>query len=207
MRRDEGVCYPGLVDEDPLRSQLTATLAGDRAQTRALLVAVSPAMLGVLRALLGAGNPDIDDVLQEALVGFVQALRSFRGESSVLHFARSVALRRALDHRRSRARRGVTSELDEERMIGDAPSPVASLLSRVRRDAFRAVLDDLRPEQAETFAMRVLFGYSIEEIAAETRAPLETVRSRLRLAKAAIRGRIEDDPTLLELSETDDEEE
>ena len=63
-----------------------------------------------------------------------------------------------------------------------------------------------RPEQAEAFAQRVLFGYSMQEIALQTGAPLDTVKSRLRLAKAALRARIKDDPTLLELSETDDDD-
>jgi DNA-directed RNA polymerase specialized sigma24 family protein len=47
--------------------------------------------------------------------------------------------------------------------------------------------------------MRVVLGRSIEEIAQETDAPVNTVRSRLRLAKEALRLRIETDPSLGEL--------
>ncbi len=207
VREAEPLCYPGRVDEDPLRPLVQAALAGDTAKTRALLVAVSPAMLGVLRALLGPADRDLEDVLQDALVGVVQALPTFRGDSSVLTFARSVALRRALDHRRSRARRGPQVSIDEENMLDEGgPTPAASALANARREAFRTLIEELRPEQGEAFAMRVLLGHSVEEIAVATGSPLETVRSRLRLAKNTLRGRIVNDPTLLELSETDDED-
>jgi RNA polymerase sigma-70 factor (ECF subfamily) len=42
-------------------------------------------------------------------------------------------------------------------------------------------------------------GHSIEEIAVITNAPVNTVRSRLRLAKEALRSRVEADPRWAEL--------
>jgi RNA polymerase sigma-70 factor (ECF subfamily) len=49
--------------------------------------------------------------------------------------------------------------------------------------------------------MRVVLGWSLEEIAAHTRVPVNTVRSRLRLAKEAMRRRIEADSDLVEALE------
>jgi len=46
--------------------------------------------------------------------------------------------------------------------------------------------------------MRVVLGWSIKEIATHSGAPLNTVRSRLRLAKEALKSRIEEDPGLVE---------
>lgn len=189
---------------DPLGLDAEAARAGDPAATRRLLQAVAPAVLGVVRAILGRDDRDLEDVVQEALVGMVHALATFRGESSVTHFARSIALRRALDHRRSRARRGISVEIDEEELSSDE-TPADAVVAARRRAAFRTALGDLPDEQAEAFAQRVLFGYSIEEIAIQMNAPLETVRSRLRLAKAALRARITKDPQLVELLETDDD--
>ncbi|MBS2015969.1 MAG: RNA polymerase sigma factor [Deltaproteobacteria bacterium] len=190
---------------DPHASDLAAARGGDRAATRRLLQAVGPAVVGVVGAVLGRGDRDVEDVVQEALVGVVSAIATFRGESSFLHFARSIGLRRALDHRRSRARRGTPVELDDTHEAQE-PSPQEGAVAARRREAFRGLLEALPEAQAEAFAQRVLLGSSIEEIAAEAGAPVETIRSRLRLAKAALRARITDDPTLLELSETDDDE-
>jgi RNA polymerase sigma factor (sigma-70 family) len=151
----------------------------------------------------------------------VQGLASFRGESTVMHFARSIALRRSLDQRRKRARRAPEVTLNPEDpsshedldaagssgavLVSTARSPAASVLAERRRDAFRRLLGELRPEQAEAFAQRVLFGYSKEEIARETNVSIETVKSRLRLAKGALRSRIKDDPALSELAELNDD--
>ena len=49
--------------------------------------------------------------------------------------------------------------------------------------------------------LRLALGHSVEEIASITKAPLNTVRSRLRLAKEALRTRIGNDPRWAELSE------
>ncbi len=44
--------------------------------------------------------------------------------------------------------------------------------------------------------MRIVLRSALEEIAAESGVPLNTVRSRLRLAKERLRARIENDPDL-----------
>ena len=49
--------------------------------------------------------------------------------------------------------------------------------------------------------MRIVLGFSLEEIATQSGAPLNTVRSRLRLAKERLRSRIESDPALRETLE------
>lgn len=211
-----GVLEEDVEPEDPWKRLAAGAARGDAVAVRRLLDAAAPAMLGVVRAILGSRDRDVEDVLQDALVGLVQGLGSFRGDSSVLHFARSIALRRSLDQRRKRARRGPEIPLQAELSTDDDDrsyegelrsserSPASNALAARRREAFRAILEDLRPEQAEAFAQRVLFGHSMQEIALQTNVSVDTVKSRLRLAKAALRARIQDDPTLLELSEIDD---
>ena len=48
--------------------------------------------------------------------------------------------------------------------------------------------------------MRAIEGYSIEEIADIARVPHETIRSRVRLAKAALRERIARDSSFADLT-------
>jgi len=199
------LCYGSRVAEDLFLPLSNAALAGDAAATRRLLEALAPPLLGVLRAVLGRSSPDLEDVLQESLLAVLKALQSFRGESSVLHFARTIALRRALQHRRTRARRGPEVALDDD-LRAAGGSPMDSSLSLRRRETFRQLLGELNEDQAETLAQRALFGFSIEEIAATGGIPVGTVKSRLRLAKAALKQRIEGDPELLELLEMEDDD-
>lgn len=191
---------------DPLATVADAARGGDAVATRKLLGEVGPSVLRVARAVLGYADRDLEDVVQESLVGIIHALPTFRAESSVMHFARTIALRRALDQRRSRARRGVSVELEEELLHGTELNPEQSALAAGRRALLRSLLGELPPEQGEAFAQRVLFGFSTEEIATQMNAPLETVRSRLRLAKVALRARIQNDVTLLESLEVDDDD-
>lgn len=202
------LCYGEAMTEpaDPLVAVADAARRGDPVATRHLLQSVGPAVLGVARAVLGRADRDVEDVVQESLVGVIKALPAFRGESTVVHFARSIALRRALDQRRSRARRGISVELEVESLHATDHAPDETMLAARRRTVLRMLLAELPDEQAEAFAQRVLFGFSTEEIATQMNAPLETVRSRLRLAKSALRARIQNDPTLLELLETDDDD-
>jgi RNA polymerase sigma-70 factor (ECF subfamily) len=58
------------------------------------------------------------------------------------------------------------------------------------------LLAELPLEQSTALAMRVGLGLSLADIARETDAPVNTVRSRLRLAKLHLRERIDGDAVL-----------
>ena len=60
---------------------------GDTAATGQLLKQLAPSMIRAARSLLGATHADVDDVVQQSLIGLVQSLPAFRGECSVAHFA------------------------------------------------------------------------------------------------------------------------
>jgi RNA polymerase sigma-70 factor (ECF subfamily) len=190
---------PSAMALDPLAQVAREAREGDVEAQRRLLVAVAPALLPPLRMILGARHPDLEDVLQEALIGLLHGLEAFRGESSVLHFARRVATKRAIDARRRE--RTTATKLERARDL-DVPEPLTpreEMVAARRRGHLRELLGELPSAQAEALAMRVVLGRSIEEIAQETDAPVNTVRSRLRLAKEALRLRIETDPSLGEL--------
>lgn len=149
---------------------------------------------------MGAHHPEIEDAIQLALIGFIQALASFRGECDPSLFAARIAVRAAGSvRRRSRARSSMFDPSVELETLAGKPTDLAA--SR-RRAAFRALLDDLPEEQAEALALRFMIGWSLAEMAEATGAPLNTVRSRLRLGKEALRRRIEGDPALAEELET-----
>lgn len=175
----------------------SAAIAGDEDALEALLRVLGPALLGVVRAVMGASHPDRDDVLQECLIAVVDALPAFEGRSSIDRYASRIALRLCLERRRrARARQQrftLVAELDDVACDGEDADA-----SR-RREALRALLDELPSAQAETLAMRVCLGLSLEEISESTGAPVNTVRSRVRLAREALRLRIASDPELSEL--------
>jgi len=187
---------------DPLEAVARAAASGDAAATRRLVVELAPAVLRMVRRVLGPTHPDVEDHAQETLVGVIRALPQFRFECSVVHFAVGIAVRRVTAaRRRSRAVLGWLDRFrrHEEPLHEEAGDRGDPAVADRKRRMLDALLRELPEAQAETMLLRVALGLSLEEIAAATSTPLNTVRSRLRLAKEALRRRIESDPRWLEL--------
>jgi RNA polymerase sigma-70 factor (ECF subfamily) len=181
---------------------LARAITGDHVATRRLIREVSPAVLRVARAVVGPGYPDTADLVQDVLVWFLRALPSFRGEASVISFASRIAFRRALEARRRV--RDVSRWMGEFHDFAEATAEGPSLPSDValqnrRRELVAHLVAGLPKTQAEALVLRAVSGLSIEQIAEVTGSPANTVRSRLRLAKAALKRRIDEDPKMRDI--------
>lgn len=184
---------------DPLADLARRAARGERQATSELLRRIGPALLRGVRRMIG-GGPEVDDLLQESMIAFVSALPAFRGESSIERYAMRIAVRTAIGARkRARERRGKLDvhARESEPLEAEATKPDEAELAARRRNVLRDLLAELPEAQAETLAMRVVLDYSLEEVAEATGAPVNTVRSRVRLAREALRARIERDPVLL----------
>ncbi len=152
------------------------------------------------------GTTDIDDALQESLLAFIDALPAYRGETNIRRYALRIGIRTALAaRRRERTRSNLLDEHVEatEPLVGPVSIPSDDVAALRQREAFRRLLDELPEAQAEALALRVVFECSLEEIATVTGAPINTIRSRVRLARDALRSRIEADPSLKQLLEVE----
>jgi RNA polymerase sigma factor (sigma-70 family) len=188
-------------NEERARDLATRAASGDLAATQEFLAYVWPTLTRVAAGVLGARHADLDDAVQQSMIALVRALPAFRGECHPAGYASRITLRVALRVRRNvkrdTNRREALGQLDESDELGPAPSDDA-LASR-RRELLRELLEDLPEEQAEALTLRVVMGWSLEEVARASGAPVNTVRSRVRLAKEALRSRIEAQPALAEL--------
>ncbi|HET7543412.1 MAG TPA: sigma-70 family RNA polymerase sigma factor [Polyangiaceae bacterium] len=182
-----------------------AATDGDVGALKTLLTSVTPSILRVVRRVIGGSHPDVEDVAQECAVEFVSALRRFRGESSIRHFAARVALRTAMNARRrqraAKRNHGLSTELEADEAAGEGAAPDALVASRASVQLARELCDALPPAQAEALALHCVLGYTMSEVASICGAPLETVRSRLRTAKAALVANALADPRLRDLVE------
>jgi len=195
--------------EDPadttrLTPIIRAAQEGDPGAVDTLLAGLSSPLLSAVRALMGPRHPDVEDLTQEVLIAVIEALPSFRGDCTLLHFAIRIAARRTTSVRRRS--RSITGWLEtfwrsEHPLLSEPVSPRDETISDRRRRLLRTLLGELPEAQAEAMVLRLCLGYSIEEIATISDAPINTVRSRLRLAKDALRNRIEADPRWAELWE------
>lgn len=193
------------VVEGERTTETSATMAlaraasqGDERATKELLDALTPRIARVVAVVLGSSHPDVDDVTQLALIAFTQALPRFRAECEPPHYASRIAVRTAVNARRRywamRARHDDMSDVETQET--GSPTPQEDAMAERRRQIIRDLLAVIPPEQAEALALRVVLGWSLEEIAEAADAPLNTIKSRLRLAKEALRRKIEGDATM-----------
>jgi RNA polymerase sigma factor (sigma-70 family) len=169
----------------------------------ALVRAVTPKVVAAVRAVLGHSHADVDDAVQLSLIAFIQALPAFRGDCDPAGYARVIAVRTAIALRKRHRAIALRHDgyADADAVLCARPSPAEATSADQRRTVMREILAEMPEEQSETLALRVCLGWTLEEIAKETGAPLNTVRSRLRLAKERLRERIEGDVTLRETFE------
>jgi RNA polymerase sigma factor (sigma-70 family) len=192
---------PPAASGDDLAPLVRRARGGERDAQRTLLTIVGPLMLQMVRRVLGSGNSDVEDVFQEAAMGLLRSLPGFRGDCGTRHFACRVATLTALKARRRQANEPTAALADTDDEPAEAVDDRDWAMSAHRRDMLRRLLDELPDAQAEALVLHCVAGLTIDELAGATRTPVETARSRLRLAKAALRERIALDPTLTELLE------
>jgi RNA polymerase sigma-70 factor (ECF subfamily) len=187
--------------EERARDLAMRAAGGDLAATQEFLAYVWPTLSRIAAGVLGARHPDLDDAVQQSMIALVRALPAFRGECHPAGYASRITLRVALRVRRNVKRDATRRETLEQ--LSPVDEPALSLnddaVGSRRRELLRELLGDLPEEQAEALALRVVMGWSLEEVAQASGAPVNTVRSRVRLAKEALRQRIEALPALAEL--------
>ena len=194
------------VPRDELAELARAVQGGNALALRTLLDTLVPHLLRVVRRVLGPSHPFVEDVAHDAAYALVAQLPEFRGESSLLNFARRVAVLTAMNVRRRDAaqkRARIHDARDPDTLQAEGANPEQNAANGALIPIMRALLDDLPEALGEAFALNVILGYTVQEIADLAHAPVETIRSRLRLAKQRLKERALAHPGLRDSLEFD----
>ena len=141
------------------------------------------------------GDPnEIDDLTQETLLRVLRSLPAFKGEASAATWVYRIAHNTCVDaHRRRAARpRTLSLELDDdasraEPAAGLEPDPAALLEDAVAECFVEHALRALPADYARVASLRLLDGLSNEEIAARLGTSVDSVKSKLKRARAQLR--------------------
>ena len=148
---------------------------------------VRPTVQRAVARILGASHPELDDATQEALLAFLAAWGAFRGECHPSGYAARIAVREAIRVRqRARLRQRRTRELGERRDADERATAGHDDRDPLRCELLLSLLAELPPAQREALVQRSVVGLSLEEVSTLSGAPLNTVRSRIRLAREAM---------------------
>lgn len=178
------------------RELVRGCLAGDVAAQHELVRRYS-ALVWSLCIRAGLPDPEAQDVSQEIFWRVFQALPGFRGDSRLSTWLSTVALRRIVDHRRSRARREVAVGAPSDPGFPLAEQPASSSpendanLSQ-RRQRVRAGLDGLAEPARSVLVAYYLGEMPLADIARTFRMPEGTVKTHLHRGRQALRDQLRD---------------
>jgi len=121
---------------------------------------------------------ETEDLVQLALMRALKHIDHFEheGSGSFLAYLRQILLNQVRDEVRRLTRRPESAEIDPELADVDAPSPVERLVGAERLHAYETALAKLPRRQQGLVVMRLEFGMSYPEIAAETGSTPDAVR-------------------------------
>ena len=156
--------------------------AGDRTALEELLGAYERPLLAFCRGILGH-REDAEDAVQEALLRALRALPRLRaGQVAFRSWLFKIALHVCLDRK---SRRRPAELLDDERSVpgSEAASPEVIALRRLQ---IAAGLQSLPPERRAVFVLKVVEGWSVDEIAAAVGWKPKRVYNELYKARCAL---------------------
>jgi RNA polymerase sigma-70 factor (ECF subfamily) len=168
---------------------------GDRSAQRELFASQKASVHHTLFRLLGS-NRELEDLVQDAFLEIFRALHSFRGDSSLARWCQVIATRTA--YLTFSRRRPATVELgDVESEIIDR-DPDAHRIAHARQAARRlyVALDRIEARQRIAFALAVIDGLSLAEVAQLTESSVVAVKTRVWRARRELMKRAHKDPVL-----------
>ena len=147
------------------------------------------------------GNPhDAEDVTQETFLQVHRGLDAFRGESAVYTWIYRIAVNASLQVKR-KLDKAYLDSLDETiaQFKDDVPEEVRKwkadpedqylydeLLAEVQRACCHFITFRLSDEQRVVYVLRVVLGFSLDEVSAILQIDKNTVKARLQRAKGAL---------------------
>jgi RNA polymerase sigma-70 factor (ECF subfamily) len=142
----------------------------------------------VWRALrsLGMGEEALDDAVQDVFLVVHRRLAEFQGRSSIRTWLFAIVERVAFNQRRSRHRRDARLEpLDDREGPSDAPDPFERATESEAARFTESFLESLDPGKRAVFALVMIEGMPVPEVAVALGIPVNTVYSRIRLVRKA----------------------
>ena len=174
----------------------TRCAAGDRAAQREFFHAQRVQVHRTLHRVLGSNAP-MDDLIQETFVAAFRSLGSYRGESSLHTWIDTIATRVVYRHLARREPRPPQLQAVADLDAGGAdPERRAQAREALRR--LYALLDRIEPKYRIAFALHVIDGRSIRDVARATRSTSFTIKNRIWRARRLIEARAARDPLLRE---------
>ena len=126
---------------------------------------------------------EADDIGQETFIRFYNALKNFRGDSSIGTYITRIAINLSLNELRRRERRRFLFKRIDPENESEEPAVSSGAEHFDEKEILRKAMDRLSPKFRAVVNLRLAEGYSTEETAEILHIPVGTVLSRLQRAQ------------------------
>jgi RNA polymerase sigma-70 factor (ECF subfamily) len=191
---------PGSAEADLALLELVR--AGKSAAAGAFHDRVRPLVERIVGRLLGSGDPDRDDLTQQALIEIVLSVDRFRADCPLDAWVAVIAARtvyKQIRRRRVERRLFVLGSSESVELPDQAAGPVTLHRSSLRR--VQRHLKDMNRSRAWTFLLHDVHGFTLKEIGGITGASVAAVQSRLIRGRRELHERIHADAELASVLE------
>lgn len=167
---------------------------GDRSAQRELFMQQRASVHHTLFRILGS-NRELEDLIQDTFLEVFRALGSFRGDSSLSRWCQTIATRVAFLAISRRKPASIELSLVQDELASDSDTRRQVQLREIARRLYVA-LDRIEPKQRIAFALGVIDGLSMAEVAQLTDSTVVAVKTRIWRARRDLMKRVERDPVL-----------
>jgi RNA polymerase sigma-70 factor (ECF subfamily) len=168
--------------------------SGDRGAQRELFLEQRANVHRALFRILGS-NREIEDLLQDSFIEIFRALPTFRGDSTLGRWCQTIAVRVAYLSISRRRPPAVDLALVEDTLAGDADLRRHVQVREATRRLY-AALDRIEAKQRIAFALAVIDGKSLAEVAELTDSSVFAIKTRVWRARRELMRRAGKDAAL-----------
>jgi RNA polymerase sigma-70 factor, ECF subfamily len=136
---------------------------------------------------LGVPDASLRDAAQDVFLVVHRRLDDFEGRAELRSWLFSIVKRVTLNHRRTQRRKEHADAEEAHALPGNLAGPEQSAADSEALRFFMSLLDELDDEKREVFVLAELEEMSATEIASALNCNVNTVYSRLRLAREKLR--------------------
>jgi len=172
------------MDPDPDRRFVSRARDGDVGAFEVLVARHRDVVYRVAARVLG--EDDAEDATQDALLKAFHRLDDFRGDGSFRAWLLQIAHNSALSTASRRAVEVVTLGEVQDAPMGGTRTPADEIEAGERRRRLGVKVRGLSPHHRTVLVLRDIEGFTYEEIATVTQAPIGSVKARLHRARGEL---------------------
>lgn len=161
-------------------------LSGDKRALRSFYERFTPKLVSYIQSKI-ANSADAEEVLQDTLFAFLEAIRDFHGSSSLSTFLYAICHHKIIDYyRKKKIKQFVFSQMPNlESLISSGKNPEEELDMTILKEKIQYVLSRLLPQYRQMLVSKYIEQRSVSEIAQKFALSLKGAESQLFRARKA----------------------